>query len=206
MMQGDRFAVAATPQAAQSTEAAQQLYRALRSQRDVLIEQRRSVERTRDNLIQELRNTGGPGGDAVRASVEKRLVNVDARLAELDKQIAASEQNIATQAAVPGAAYTPPPPPRRGPPEEAFVLAGFLGFITLLPLTIAFARRIWRRSARAEVTLPPEMRDRMESLERGVEAIALEVERIGEGQRFVTQALSQREKVPAIGAGDRERR
>ena len=70
--------------------------------------------------------------------------------------------------------------------------------IVMLPMSIAFARRVWRRSARAEVTLPQEVSQRMESLERGVEAIALEVERIGEGQRFVTAALVERgERVEA---------
>src|SRR5262245_33134399 len=151
----------------QSEATAQALYRALTSQRDVLYEQLRTAQRLRENLVNQLQNTGS---DAARTGLEKRIVNVDARITELDKQIAQSEQAVATQAAVPGATYRAPPPPRQGPPEEAFVLAGFLGFIVLLPLTLAYARRIWRRSARAEVTLPPEMRDRMESLERGVEA------------------------------------
>jgi hypothetical protein len=48
------------------------------------------------------------------------------------------------------------------------------------------------------------MVERMESLERGVEAIALEVERIGEGQRFVTQALSERREARPLYAGEVE--
>ena len=75
-------------------------------------------------------------------------------------------------------------------------------FIVLLPMSIAFARRIWRRSAKATVVLPPEMADRMASLERGLDAVALEIERIGEGQRFLTQALAERaDGVKALGAG-----
>lgn len=62
----------------------------------------------------------------------------------------------------------------------------------LLPMSIAFSRRIWRRSGKVEVVLPPEMSERMTQLERGVESIAIEVERIGEGQRFVTQVLAAR--------------
>mgnify|MGYP003337610934 CR=1 FL=1 len=82
------------------------------------------------------------------------------------------------------------------------MLAGMFMFIVLLPMSIAFARRIWRRSAKATVVLPPEMADRMASLERGLDAVALEIERIGEGQRFLTQALAERaDGVKALGAG-----
>ena len=91
--------------------------------------------------------------------------------------------------------------PRPGPPEEVYALSGLFMMIVFLPLSVAFARRIWRRSAKATVTLPPEMTQRMESLELGVEAIALEVERIGEGQRFMTQILAERGESLALGAG-----
>jgi hypothetical protein len=40
-------------------------------------------------------------------------------------------------------------------------------------------------------------------LQRAVEAIAVEVERISEGQRFVTQIMAEREAPPSIGAGPR---
>jgi hypothetical protein len=179
-------------QAAQSGASPAQIYRALRDQGNILREQLRGAQNLRERLVQELRQTGGLNNDAVRTGIEKRIANVDARIGELDKQIAVSDQAVANAAAVPGATISPPPPPRRGPPEEAFVLGGLFMFIVFLPLSIAYARRIWRRSAKAEVRLPQEMSDRMESLERGVEAIAIEVERIGEGQRFVTQALAER--------------
>ena len=46
------------------------------------------------------------------------------------------------------------------------------------------------------------MADRMASPERGLDAVALEIERIGEGQRFLTQALAERgDGVKALGAG-----
>lgn len=205
MIQADRVSAGGgfTTQASQGVEAAQALYRALQAQRDVLYEQLRSAQSIRSRLVGELREQGGLN-DAVRTGIEKRIANTDTRIAELEKQIAASEARVAEQAAVPGATYRPPPPPRNGPPEEAFVLAGFLGFIVLLPLTIAYARRIWRRSAKTEVKMPEELSQRMESLERGVEAIALEVERIGESQRFLTNAMADRVEARALSPGQRE--
>jgi hypothetical protein len=175
------------------------IYRALRDQRDVLGEQRSNVEDRRQNMQQEFEQLSQL--NPAREGLTKRIQALDARLLELDQQIAKSDAAVATAAAVPGATAEPPRPPRQGPPEEAFVLGGIFMFIVLLPMSIAFARRIWRRSAKTEVTLPPQLVERMDSLERGVEAIALEVERIGEGQRFVTQALTERLDVRALGAG-----
>ena len=73
-------------------------------------------------------------------------------------------------------------------------------FVALLPLSIAFARRIWRKSAAAVTAFPKEFADRMIRVEQAVEATALEVERIGEGQRFLTRLLTEAEGVRAIGA------
>ncbi len=185
------------------TGSPQQIYRALQSQREVLTEQLASAQRLRSQLLSQL---GEQRQTAVtRASLEKRILNVDERITALDKQVVATDAAVAQAAAIPGATYRPPPPPQPAIDGEAIavVTVTFL-FVVALPLTIAFARRIWRRSAKAEVTLPPQMVERMESLERGVEAIAIELERIGEGQRFVTQALSERREARPLYAGEVE--
>ena len=65
------------------------------------------------------------------------------------------------------------------------------GALLLFPLVIAWARRIWRRSA-PPAALPTELGDRIGAMERSVDAIAVEMERIGEGQRFVTRLLAER--------------
>ena len=58
------------------------------------------------------------------------------------------------------------------------------------PLARAFARRMDRRAlAPAAPTDDPA---RLTRIEQSIEAIALEVERIGEGQRYVTQLMSSR--------------
>jgi len=40
--------------------------------------------------------------------------------------------------------------------------------------------------------LPAESGERLERIEQGMDAIAIEVERVSEGQRFVTRLLSER--------------
>lgn len=166
-----------------------EIYRALRSQRDVLRDQRSELEDRRDELVQSL-TPDLP--TAVRTGIEQRIAGIDARLAQLEIQIASVETDVAEAAGLPGATLEPPSPPRSGPPEEFFVLSGLALVIFGIPISIAFARRIWRKAAGVTVaTLPPELTQKMTEIERGMDAIAVEVERIGEGQRFVTQLLAE---------------
>lgn len=59
------------------------------------------------------------------------------------------------------------------------------------PLMRAFGKRI-ERGAAPQATIPPEMQAQMQHLMQSVDAIAIEVERISEGQRFATKILSER--------------
>jgi len=58
-----------------------------------------------------------------------------------------------------------------------------------LPLARAFARRMDRRSSGAQI--PSDLSHQIGQLNQAVDAIALEVERISEGQRFTTRLLSE---------------
>lgn len=58
------------------------------------------------------------------------------------------------------------------------------------PLARALARR-WDRDAAAP-KIPPEVMARLERIEQAVDSIAVEVERISEGQRFTTKLLAER--------------
>ncbi len=76
------------------------------------------------------------------------------------------------------------------------VVFGVLGVVAF-PLVRAFARRIEGKSP-APAALPPDVVSRLERIERAVESVAVEVERISEGQRFVTKVLSDRGELPRI--------
>ena len=58
-----------------------------------------------------------------------------------------------------------------------------------VPIARAFARRL-DRSARVGVS--PDVSARLERMEQAIDAIAVEVERIAEGQRFTTKLLTDR--------------
>ena len=108
---------------------------------------------------------------------------------------------MAQAAAIPGAIVEQPREVRNGPPGEAYVVGTIFMVITLLPLSIAFARRIWRRSATVITSFPKELSDRLLRLEQATEATSLEVERIGEGQRFLTKLFTEGEGARALSAG-----
>ena len=76
------------------------------------------------------------------------------------------------------------------------IVFGVMGVI-LFPLARAWARRIENRGA-APTSLPADVTARLERIERAVESVALEVERISEGQRFVTKVLADRGDTPRL--------
>jgi hypothetical protein len=72
----------------------------------------------------------------------------------------------------------------------------------LAPLAIAAAIIAIRRALRPPATqVPREVSDRLARIEQSIEAVAVEVERIGEGQRFVTQLMSDRAHRAALPEG-----
>ncbi|HEU5183260.1 MAG TPA: hypothetical protein VFU01_01750 [Gemmatimonadaceae bacterium] len=70
---------------------------------------------------------------------------------------------------------------------------GFFAMVATIavgtPLARAFARRM---DHEAKTKIPPEVTSRLERIEQAVDAIAIEVERISEGQRFTTKLLTER--------------
>jgi hypothetical protein len=76
----------------------------------------------------------------------------------------------------------------------AFIIVG-------LPLARAFARRMDRRGESGSAS---EITPRLDRIEQAVEAIAIEVERVSEGQRFTTKAIADLRGLPSINGQVRE--
>ena len=184
------------------------LYAALRAQRRVLGEQLERLEDERGTLVGRIAER--PAAGVERQGLEQRIVNVDQRIVEVSQQLAATDREVARVAGIPGAAVEPPPPPDTDGPAEAVAIIG-VAFTTLVlfPLAIAHARRVWRRTAKSVIALPAELAERFMRLEQTVESVAIEVERISEGQRFVTKVMAEGRRaegtnVAALGAGPAE--
>ena len=79
------------------------------------------------------------------------------------------------------------------PPEAVDMAMGFfftvVAIIIGLPIARAFARRMDRKAVAPQV--PAEVTQQLNHLAQAVDAIAVEVERISEGQRFTTRLLAE---------------
>lgn len=164
---------------------------------------RSSIAATR----QEAQDANRALSDAIRNNIQRQLNAADIK--------GAIAQGV--QGGVQGGLETPPPPDGgrtftiRGkdgtevitipphafdntiPPQvEDISIMFFLtigAIIIFLPLVRAFARRMDRRAGTAQI--PNEVSSQLAHLNQAVDAIALEVERISEGQRFTTRLLSE---------------
>ena len=174
-----------------------EVLRGARAQRSELRNQVDRLEDQQRELLNSLRSSETPA--EAKPGIEARLKDVEARILTTEQQVATADQAVARASAVPGATAEPPRPPRSGPPEEIFAIPIVFTIAVLMPIAIAYARRIWKRGATIISPVPQEVRERLDRLSEAVESIALEVERIGEGQRFVTKVMSEGNR--ALGGG-----
>jgi hypothetical protein len=96
---------------------------------------------------------------------------------------------------------TVPPPPTAhpnpyGPIDPDAITAVFLllSLGIIIPISAGITRRLWRRPQPTPLPHDAETvsKARLDRLEQAVDAIAIEIERISEGQRFVTRVLTER--------------
>ena len=64
--------------------------------------------------------------------------------------------------------------------------------VIFAPIARAVAKRIERGSSEGSNPLPNDVSARLERMEQAIDAIAVEVERISEGQRFTSKLLAER--------------
>jgi hypothetical protein len=176
------------------------IYDGFRAQRQELTNQLNELGSTRSEISGQLEDM--PVSSAERTALEKRLTDVDQRITTVDQMLATNAMQLSQAAAVPGAVIERPPVVRQGPSDDTYVVLGSLFILLALgPLSIALARRIWRRSAAVVTAFPRELADRLSRMEQALEATSLEVERIGEGQRFLTRLFTEGEGARSLGSG-----
>lgn len=147
-----------------------------------------------------------PGADqAARGGMLQRLSVLDERIVMLEREITATGQQLANapRSALVAAAEQNPDPMRMAEniTGEIVPIVAIVTIFFLAPIAFAIARLIWKRatSTSRPAAVPDQAtQQRLEQLQHSVDTIAIEVERISEGQRWVTKLLSDRER-PAIG-------
>jgi hypothetical protein len=174
---------------------------ALQARRSELSTQLRSAEGRRRDVQKQLVNSSAPQD---RTGLEQRIGVLDARIMGLENDIA----DVGRQLSSPQAALATTRPQFNISPMARDRLAGNMVPITIVftifvlsPLALSISRAIWKRGSMSRQQASPADAQRLERMEQAMEAIAIEIERVSEGQRFVTRLLSeQRVNVP-VGAG-----
>jgi len=186
-------------QGARSAPSASAIYEGFRAQRRELSNQLDELQSTRASITSQLEEL--PSGAPERKALETRLTDVDQRISTADGMLAANATQIAQAAAIPGAIVEAPRAIRHGPSDGDYFLGTLFILVVLLPLSIALAKRILRKGSATVAAFPREIAERLQRMEQAIEATSVEVERIGEGQRFLTRLFTEGEGARALGAG-----
>lgn len=123
-------------------------------------------------------------GEAIREAVDEVRAEIAQARAEGIREIRVEPQ---FENAIPAGAV-----------DISIAFFGAMALIIVgLPLARAFARRMDRRG---ESVSASEITPRLDRIEQAVEAIAIEVERVSEGQRFTTRAIADLRGIPGADA------
>jgi len=170
-----------------------QAVESMRAQRSELSDQLTSVAGRREDLAEELL----VAAPSQKAQLEARLKQLDDRILGIESEIARTGALIAR---APGQCLVstdgpnlPPFSNFQGPNMTAIGVV--LTLFVLAPIALSVSRLVWRRGSNpVRPAMDQEQSERLRRLEGNVDAIALEIERISEGQRFVTKLLAERER------------
>jgi cell division septum initiation protein DivIVA len=178
---------------------------ALRARGDELSRQIRSATERRESTRRALTSASG----ADKAGLEQRLGVLDARIARIETDIAENGEALASI------------PARLAVAEQSRSSGGgtnnrngdrfmdnlvpmvvvFTLFV-LTPIAVSISRLFWKRgSMPARAVQSPENAQRLERMEQAIDTIAIEMERVSEGQRFITRILSEGRTGAALGEG-----
>ena len=173
---------------------------ALQAQRSELSSQLISAKDRRNELARQLRSArSGPDQSGIEARItqlDTRIMTIESDIAESGRALAAAPSGLKQTNTSTGVPYG-----RFGPLSSSQVTGiSIVGIIFVVaPMVIGSVIMMMRRGLRPPPPpVPKELAERLERMEHGIEAVALEVERIGEGQRFVTQLMSDRAQRAAL--------
>lgn len=170
---------------------------AIRERRSELSSQLISASGRRKELAEQYMTA--PFGPA-KAGLEQRIGVLDERIVQLESDIAETGRLLTGAPAGLLASSSGEQVLGVFSAGQALALSLVLTIFVLMPLAVGMARMMWKRAGAAPVrhVMPPETAGRLERIEQAVEAIAVEVERVSEGQRFVTRLMSENRDVPAL--------
>ena len=211
-------------QAAQRAQAEGQ-WAGLSGQRDELKSQLRDLNRRRNELDEQRQ----VASQSARPGIEARMAEIDARAAKLDQQILSLDDQIATALArltsarasqgtgvgagqggqvirIPEITIPPMDFGRSSRRTEMRDVAGFMAAEAVLLglIGVVFWRFAMRRMRDQFERMLGSQSQQLGQLQNAVDVIGIEVERISEGQRYVTKVLSEGTPASALPGARKE--
>jgi hypothetical protein len=179
----------------------------LRLRRTALSNQLESAQERRDEVAEQLRSDETQASE--RPGLEARLRVLDDRLVQIETEIALNGAQLANAPSRRADQIVGAPAGRAANRIIDRVnpnLLTIFGFALLMPFAVQIARRFFAPDraprGRNQLAETAEMTARMDKMESALDAVAIEVERIGESQRFLTQAMTDPvARGGAIGGG-----
>jgi hypothetical protein len=176
-------------------------------QRRQLVGEMEDLHERRLEIMKQLKVTSGDDArvlERIAGQIDQRLSGAEVALSGIERAIAQSTGAEAEVRVDPGIAekiisqsIAHSEPPRSFPAEFPLVVGG--GALLLVAVavasTIVYVRRVRRETTEAMQRLSADLWGEVKKVSVGVESIAIEVERIGEGQRYVTKQIAE-QKVP----------
>ncbi len=140
--------------------------------------------------LDQLREQQARAGDRERPTFDQSIAQLQHQRTAAMIEMGMAQKRLASLEA--GTTMPPPHDVLFNQPMMEKVGTGL--FLLMIPIVFAFARRIWVRSSPRvpQPVIDLESSPRLQRLEEAIESIAIEVERIGEAQRFATKLLTER--------------
>ena len=164
-------------------------YSALRRRRSELSDQLTSASNRRSQLVRQIESMD----PIARQGVQQRIQLLDQRILQLESDIALTGQQVAASTALIGSTESARPTfPVNNVRMNYTAIVIVFTLAVLMPIAVAMARLIWKRTT---APIPhrggsAEDSQRLLRLEQAIDTIAVEVERVSEGQRYVTQLMA----------------
>ena len=166
---------------------------ALIAQRDELTNQVEDLKDQRQQVIEQLRTASSearPGLQLQLTGMNEQIVHMELQINQIEREIASASPDLIAMAR-----EEPPPPDEHLGTFGEGVGVGAFGGIVLATIAVFITRLIRRRFGRGDTRrtrmIAAEDSDRLKRLENGIDAMAIEIERISEGQRFVTKLMAE---------------
>lgn len=175
----------------------------IREQRSEMSNQLTSAQGRREELLDELR-TAPPGTEQ---GLRDQYQVLSDRIVAIENDIEASGRVLRTGQVPVGITLVPPRSFNTGNRTDDAERGAAMAALILVPIGAIYmwrAVRRRRRGGRREVEVNAEHEARFERLEQAVDAIALEIERVGESQRYQTKLLAEANLMPAMGVAQKE--